>query len=144
MDYMAISLSWLIPGTGQIFAGERTCGLILAFTIHLLFGAGLFIGGIKSINPPDQPIWTWTQFMVGWPMLAANAEQRYLTVNRTLPTEYSPRVQDVGSVFCGIAGMLNLLVMFDAMLRLTGNRPGPEPTATPTTTTSSAAPEGRR
>ncbi|MEI8195786.1 MAG: DUF6677 family protein [Phycisphaerae bacterium] len=141
MDYLAISLSWLIPGVGQFFAGERARGLIFALTIHLLFGAGVFIGGIKSINPSDQPIWSITQFMTGWPMLAANAEQKYLSASHNLPPEYSPRVQDVGSVFCGIAGMLNLLVMFDAMLRLTGNRPGP---ATTTETAAPATPEGRR
>ena len=34
---------------------------------------------------------------------------------------YHPKVQDIGAVYCGIAGMLNLLVMFDVLLRITGS-----------------------
>ena len=40
---------------------------------------------------------------------------------------YHPKVQDMGSVYCGIAGMLNLLVVFDVLLRITGwKRKDPE------------------
>ena len=41
----------------------RARGLVFMATIHLLFAGGLLIGGIKSINPPDQAIWTYTQFL---------------------------------------------------------------------------------
>jgi hypothetical protein len=118
-------LAWLVPGSGHFIAGQRARGLIFALTVHGLFALGVFIGGIKAIAPSDQPIWSVTQFMAGWPMLVVTSIQRNLA---HLPLDYSPRVQDVGSVYCGIAGMLNLLVIFDAMLRLTGSR-GPSASA---------------
>jgi hypothetical protein len=35
---------------------------------------------------------------------------------------YHPKIQDIGAVYCGIAGMLNLLVLFDVLLRITGSQ----------------------
>ena len=35
---------------------------------------------------------------------------------------FHPKVHDMGAVYCGIAGMLNLLVMFDLLLRVTGSQ----------------------
>ena len=32
-----------------------------------------------------------------------------------------PKIQDLGAVYCGIAWMLNLLVIFDVLLRITGS-----------------------
>ena len=40
----------------------------------------------------------------------------------TTATDYSPKIQDIGSVYCGIAGMLNMLVVFDVLLRVSGNK----------------------
>jgi hypothetical protein len=158
--YLAILLSWAVPGLGHIIVGEKRRGLIFAFAIHGLFALGLLIGGIRAINPPDQPIWTYTQYLAGWPMLiAGRAEKDWMPqpgeknskferllgqyeMDRPTPGDdsqidarkayaqkkfaenpiltYHPKVQDIGSVYCGIAGMLNLLVMFDVLLRITG------------------------
>lgn len=129
-EYLAIGLAWLVPGAGHFFAGQKARGFIFALTIHVLFALGLLIGGMKSLNPSDQPIWSKIQYLTGWPMIAASYVQQ-----NTLPTiDYAPATQEVGTVYCGIAGMLNLLVVFDAMLRLTGargNSPKDETPATP-------------
>ena len=172
--YLAILLSWAVPGIGHIILGEKRRGFIFAFTVHGLFLLGLLLGGIRAINPPDQPIWTYTQYLVGWPMLIAgriekswmpqpgekNSKYERLLYNyengRPNPSDdsrieerkayaathfaenpiltYHPKVQDVGSVYCGIAGMLNLLVMFDVLLRVTGTpRETPASRGTPPT-----------
>ncbi len=125
----------------------------------------MLIAGIRAINPADQPIWTYTQFLTGWPMLVANIveknnrdslekmytsgeyvasrpgvsdpqndpaqqakndERRKEQAEAYFPAHpiitYHPKVQDMGAgVYCGIAGMLNLLVMFDVLLRITGS-----------------------
>lgn len=119
LDYIALGFAWLIPGVAHLVIGERVRGVIFMITIHLLFFAGLFIGGTQCISPSDQPIWSITQFLAGWPMLLARLLQRIPVGG---PAEYSPRIQDVGAVYCGIAGMLNLLVLFDAMLRISGGK----------------------
>lgn len=165
IGYVAPVIAWVAPGLGHFMIRERARGVVLGLTIYLLFAAGLFMGGIRAINPEDQPIWTYTQFLAGWPMLIANQLQKATisqvgdlthrssliddynaqapanpnetTAQREVRTKafiaahplfsYHPKVQDMGSVFCGIAGMLNLLVIFDVILRVTGSaREDPE------------------
>ncbi len=172
VSLLALVLAWAVPGLGHIMIGQKARGIVFMVTIHALFAAGLLIGGIRAINPPDQAIWTYTQFLTGWPMLVANFEEKnrfepiYVQpdprdgnhrppiriefeneaaaknidlndqtneglAKRKAFTEdfiaryplfsYHPKVQDMGAVYCGIAGMLNLLVMFDVLLRVTGS-----------------------
>jgi len=151
VGYLALVLAWAVPGLGHLMLGEKKRGIVFAVTIHGLFAAGMLIGGIRAINPPDQAIWTYTQFLTGWPMLVANRvehgarveianlEQEYRNNRPSLEDgagrqqyakeffvkhpvlTYHPKVQDIGAVYCGIAGMLNLLVMFDVLLRITGS-----------------------
>jgi hypothetical protein len=164
--YASIPLAWLVPGLGHFLIGERARGIIFFATIHLLFAGGVLIGGMRSIKPAEQPIWTYTQYLAGWPMLVYsklwdNFSRDYLVrpgmrMEDKTPAErefennatqrpgidgqpagriqdtknfiaahplfaFHPKVHDMGSVFCGIAGMLNLLVMFDVLLRVTGS-----------------------
>jgi len=151
VGYLALVLAWVVPGLGHIMLRQWARGIVFFLTIHLLFASGLFIAGIRAINPPDQAIWTYTQFLSGWPMIVANkVEQnsrgqlrdllvqydRETPLNESLEDRqvrttqfihdhpffaYHPKIQDLGAVYCGIAGMLNLLVMFDVLLRITGS-----------------------
>jgi hypothetical protein len=151
IGYLALVLAWACPGLGHFILGYRARGIIFAAFIHGLFAAGLLIAGIRAINPPDQAIWTYTQFLTGWPMLVANRlEHNSRAEIAALHDEYlrdrppadqpdqreaaakdfiakhplfahHPKVQDIGAVYCGIAGMLNLLVMFDVLLKITGS-----------------------
>jgi hypothetical protein len=145
---LALVLAWAVPGLGHILLGQRARGLIFALTVHGLFAAGMLIGGVKAINPPDQPIWSYTQALTGWPMLVANRVEKasrretdrllreYDDARRDVADRqafargyfpqhalitYHPKVQDIGAVYCGIAGMLNLLVVFDVLLRITNS-----------------------
>ncbi|MCL2639895.1 MAG: hypothetical protein FWD53_03525 [Phycisphaerales bacterium] len=177
--YMALVLAWLVPGLGHLVLGEKARGLIFAATIHGLFAAGMLIAGVRAINPPEQQIWTYTQYLAGWPMLVASpVERRYMAESALLikrlqeqgrlempdgqvlmrpPVDDDsqipdrirfgkaaiklypllanhPKIQDIGAVYCGIAGMLNLLVMFDVLLRITGStreKPEQKPEASP-------------
>jgi hypothetical protein len=176
VEYLAVLLAWLVPGMGHLVLRQWGRGIIFFVCIHLLFAGGLLIGGIRCINPPDQAIWTYTQFLSGWPMLVANKlegqsrsqytqllklydnqtpdetlEQRQVRTEKFIENHplfaYHPKVQDLGSVYCGIAGMLNLLVMFDVLLRITGSvREDPaakkrSPAAPSTPPTAPATPE---
>jgi hypothetical protein len=154
IGYLALILAWIVPGLGHFLLGERARGLVFALTIHGLFALGMLIAGVRAINPPEQAIWTYTQFLSGWPMLVANRIEKikgeeyrrlYAQYDQQRPNEKDetkkeerreyanefmkrhpiftnhPKIQDIGAVYCGIAGMLNLLVMFDVLLRITGS-----------------------
>jgi hypothetical protein len=164
VGYASLPLAWLVPGLGHIVIGERVRGAIFLVTIHLLFALGLLFGGMRSIKPVEQPIWTYTQYLNGWPMLVANhfwegfareylpppsggKSAREIAFDRDAPPRpdingqpddrikyttdfiaadpafaFHPKVHDMGAVYCGISGMLNLLVMFDLLLRVTGSQ----------------------
>ena len=184
VGYFALILAWVVPGLGHFLLGQKARGLAFAITIHGLFALGMLIAGVKAINPPEQAIWTYTQFLSGWPMLVANRLEKQLyerpyvspdprerspmeleyyrdrpavednsPENSRRREEYAkafikehplfsnhPKIQDIGAVYCGIAGMLNLLVMFDVLLRITGStreipdkkRRKPQPSSQPT------------
>lgn len=157
--YLAIALAWVVPGLGHWVLGERSRALLFGITIHGLFAMGLLLAGLRAINPPDQAIWSYTQWATGWPMGAAVelAKTRFKQpeteqlLNEEYETggwrgsgfdlapsgvresraksfieahplfAYHPKMQDIGAVYCGIAGMLNLLVIFDVLLRVTGS-----------------------
>jgi hypothetical protein len=123
LGYAAVGLAWLVPGAGHLAIGQRGRGLVFLITIHLLFLSGLLLGGIHAMNPPEQPIWSYTQLLAGWPTLAANALARNEDTNAkdfgADPGVYAPKIQDVGTVYCGLAGMLNLLLIFDVLVRVT-------------------------
>ncbi len=123
LGYAMVGLAWLVPGAGHLAIGQRGRGLVFFVTIHLLFAAGLLLGGIHAMNPPEQPIWSYTQLLAGWPTLAANALAKNEDANiARLGADtgiYAPKIQDVGTVYCGLAGMLNLLLIFDVLVRVT-------------------------
>jgi hypothetical protein len=151
VGYLALVLAWVVPGLGHIILRQWARGIVFFLTIHLLFAGGLFLAGIRAINPSDQAIWTYTQALTGWPWLVANRAERTsrdefkqllaLYDRQTPPNEtiqdrqirtekfiqdhplfaFHPKIQDLGAVYCGIAGMLNLLIMFDVLLRITGS-----------------------
>jgi TM2 domain-containing membrane protein YozV len=191
IGYLALVLAWIVPGLGHFLLGQRIRGIVFAVAIHGLFALGMLIAGVRAINPPEQAIWTYTQFLTGWPMLVANRleKQLYERLYTSRDTRESsimdheylrgrpdidsndpenirrrqehakafikdhplfsnhPKIQDIGAVYCGIAGMLNLLVMFDVLLRITGstrevpdkkrrkNPPAPQPAQPASTTT---------
>lgn len=117
IDYAAVMLAWLIPGSGHILIGQKKRGVLFAVAIHLLFFGGLFIGGLQALYPPRQPIWGYTQYVAGWPMLIGDEVKTRMYPNGApQPVGYSPKIEDVGTVYCGIAGMLNLLVIFDVLV----------------------------
>lgn len=118
-DYVTVILAWLIPGSGHYLLGQRQRGIIFAVALHALFLGGVFLGGLRVLSPPRQPIWGYTQYVAGWPMIiGTELKNRLIGSHAPLPVGTSPKIQDVGTVYCGLAGMLNLLVIFDVLVRI--------------------------
>ena len=123
LSLLTLALGFIIPGAGHLSIGHARRGLVFGITIMALFFGGLLVGGVQSIGPQDQPIWKITQFLAFGPYMIARLLANNYAAN---PQDFFPKLRDVGSVYCGIAGMLNLLVLFDAGVRIAGHRkPGP-------------------
>ncbi len=115
-------LSWVFPGLGHFYLGDRTRGMVLLVTITLTFWTGIAIGGVReTVDPQRQKLWFTAQLLTGGNTLSAlawheadRAEQA--KQGQALEPSHWASV-DVGSHYTGVAGLLNLLVILDAIGR---------------------------
>ena len=121
--FLAGLLAWLVPGLGHIFVGARKRGLIILVTITATFWTGVAIGGAgATVYPQRRKLWFMAQLLTGSHSMVAYALHN--RVLRALPATDPPpllaswKSVDIAVHYTGIAGLLNLLVILDAMARV--------------------------
>jgi len=120
-------LAWILPGLGHIYLGDRKRGLILLVTITLTFWTGVAVGGVgPTVNPRERRLWFMAQFLTGPQSLVAysmsNKALAAAKVGSSVSLSHWLNV-DVGVHYTGVAGLLNLLVILDAIARSELPRP---------------------
>lgn len=127
-DQLALHVfaAWLVPGLGHILAGNRRVGAYILALVGGAFGLGVVLSDFEAVSRDLHPIAFWAQLGVGGgtlPLLAVNpAKQRVLLGNDAISRyEDIPRRNDVGVLFCTVAGLLNLLVCCDVVDRAIGS-----------------------
>ncbi len=129
---IAAILGWLIPGLGHIFLGHKVRGVIFLVVITLTFWTGVAVGGVKCVDP-HKPIqqqsntqqqrargrswWFFAQIMNGGYAVATHAVG---VRNADRASYLSWPSGDIASVYTGVAGLLNLLIIIDALVRAEG------------------------
>ena len=113
-------LAWLVPGLGHIFVGERVRGLIYLITITVTFWGGIAIGGVRdTVDPKGRTTWFMAQTCMGVQGLAtyswAERLRRHPEAGPGGPAHH--RSVDTAVVYTGVAGLLNLLAILDALVR---------------------------
>ena len=129
--WWALTLAWLIPGAGHLYQGRKAKAAIFFVCIMGTFIYGMLLGEGRVVyaqwNPPKMRRWACIcQIGVGLPSLPAIAAARGTTIGGTdwyVPPdgreldelqERLNRQFELGTVFTMIAGLLNVLAMFDA------------------------------
>jgi uncharacterized protein DUF6677 len=110
--YLAAILAWLVPGAGHWYLGKRSRGAIIFLAICSTFLIGLYLGGLEMINPQGSfgsKAWFCAQILTGLPGLIAAIAQ-----DPNIGPGYGRGV-DLGQVYTGIAGLLNLLCILDVL-----------------------------
>ena len=103
--------AWIIPGAGHFLIRERKRGLILFCVITALFVLGLYVGSIGVVDwSGSGKIWFYAQILCS-PAVGIIA---HLTQGSDLYPTYG-RPCDVGQIYTGIAGLLNLLCILSAV-----------------------------
>jgi len=119
-------LAWLIPGMGHIYLGFRRRGIILLVTITLTFWTGVAIGGVRgTVDPNNRRAWFVAELCTGVNAIAALYLHHSLGMakapaqNRSGKQDYVGHwlSVDVGIHYAGVAGLLNVLVILDAVAR---------------------------
>ena len=131
----------LFPGLGHFIAGERTRGLLVATGVLGLFFGGMFIGGIDVIDSKEDRIWFFGQACIGpiavgvdWThqnrfkvidpeskkLRSANPDEGRAANGLAFKGGEPPnrksinKVNDLGTLYATLAGMMNLIVILDA------------------------------
>ena len=122
-------LAWAVPGLGHIYIGERGRGIVLLITITITFWSGVAIGGVvNTVDPVGRKLWFAAQICNGGHTLVAHMIRRAV-VPPPRP-DGAPVVVghwvagDIGVHYTGVAGLLNLLVILDALARAGTHRAG--------------------
>jgi len=129
-------LAWLLPGAGHLYLGERFKGTAFFLLLNLLFLTGLVIshGNAISLHEEDGHRYAFlAEVCVGGPSLIALAIAHREELAAGMDEEAVSKVADkrrdrwvtqryidnlawldTGLLFCMVAGLLNLLVVFEA------------------------------
>jgi hypothetical protein len=128
----AAILAWLWPGLGHIHLGQRTRGLLVMFGVLFLFLGGVLIGSLDVIDRKDDRLWFLAQVLCGPIAIAADfANQNMLKpasgnlldryergdaeVARHVRRKSLGHVNEMGTLYCALAGLMNLVVILDAL-----------------------------
>ena len=128
---VAMMLAWIIPGAGHIFLGRWVRGVIIFITIGATFWSGVALGGVLTVDHRNARWWFVAQMLTGVHGLVGFYDQKQ--VYQTLPAvsndaELDAMLQEKGialadnptdsiaRAYTGVAGMLNVLCIMDALL----------------------------
>ncbi|MEL7237665.1 MAG: DUF6677 family protein [Planctomycetota bacterium] len=132
---------WLLPGLGYVLIGETRRGLIAGAAILVLFFAGLLVGGVRVVDVPGfdddgnrvmlaDGRWSLTaaphravlgkswyagQILAGPVTLAASVAS-VQAASSGYP-QGTAHLEEISTLYCAVAGMLNLVVLMDAAHR---------------------------
>jgi hypothetical protein len=137
--YLAAFLAWLVPGLGHLYQKRTAKGILYAVCILGLYFVGFTLGEgkivywrwVNPLNNPDKFCLHYVgQFFVGLPALPAliqstllhygfhpilggfMAEPHQNVINSLLPR--FGKLIEVGTIYTTMAGLLNILAIYDA------------------------------
>lgn len=136
--YLAAFLAWLVPGLGHFYQGRRGKGALYLVCILGLYLVGLYLGNAKIVywrwinplrNAEDFRLGYLAQFWVGlaaFPALVQSTLAHYgygpilggflaePPLHEINALHKLGKLVDVGMVYTEIAGLLNILAIYDA------------------------------
>ena len=112
-------LAWVWPGLGHLYLGRRGKGLVLMGSILALFVLGVAMDSRLQLNlgleDPLAVLFSLAQMGIGAPYVLA----RFLGFGGNDPAELLRLVKSLtyeyGNTFTAVGGLLNILVILDAL-----------------------------
>jgi hypothetical protein len=133
LNISAAVLGWILPGLGHMRAGEAARGRLILLGIGGLFLLGLLVGGVDCVDRHETGLWFVAQAGAGGPAFVADLLNTMLLksgrVGELLPlttptgtTQVSSfkgagPASEVGTLLCGLAGMMNVVMVLDVLHR---------------------------
>ncbi|TVQ57737.1 MAG: hypothetical protein EA377_00635 [Phycisphaerales bacterium] len=118
----AAACAWLWPGLGHIVLGEKRRGLLIMFGVLFLFFSGLLIGGFDAVDRVDDRLWFLAQALCGPIAFVADFINQSVIKDPNVLASFDEtrttglaRVNEIGTLFIALAGLMNLTVIIDAL-----------------------------
>ena len=108
--YFVGIIAWFIPGGGHLLYKRWSRGITMLVVISVTYLLGLMLGGLEMIDPKVP--WYYAQIIAGGPTILATLVQNPDVTS----AEIYGRGVDLGQLYAGVAGLLNLLCIFDALV----------------------------
>ena len=106
-------LTWLVPGAGHWYLGQRWRAVTVFAGITLAFLTGIVIGGADTtVDLEGNTAWFFGQVWAGGYTLLTVAIGELSSAK----SSYG-KTLDLATIYTGIAGLLNILVILDVMAR---------------------------
>ncbi len=142
LPFLALLLAWLIPGAGHAYIGRVRRGIIIFITIGATFWAGIAMGGVMTVDSVKERWWfiaemfTGVHGLVSWQRtnwvyekvmdddeissaVVDGDPRTNVLIDKKLQQEgialVSP-METIARAYAGVAGLLNLMCIFDAVL----------------------------
>jgi len=115
-------IALVLPGAGHFATGYRGRGVAFFGVIAIMFAAGLSITEGYALSPKEHPLAFGAQVLAGVPaavglLLTGGGRTMDPGLLGRLPPPEVVSMFDLGLVFTMVAGLLNLLVVLDALDR---------------------------
>lgn len=111
--------AWILPGLGHFVRGERRRGRLIMLGVMMLIIVGVLVGGVDCVDRKRDRLWFLAQSMCGPIAFAADfVNQRFV---QTLPDDDRYKAialnkpNEMGTLFVALAGLMNLVVILDAL-----------------------------
>jgi len=111
--YLIAICAWFVPGAGHWLLGLRGRGTVMCLAIGILFLLGLMLGSVHVVDPYQHKAWFAAQILCGVPAIVT----AMLEAGPLAGQVVRDRGFDYGLVYAGVAGLLNLLCILDAIYR---------------------------
>ena len=140
---LALLLACAIPGAGHFYLGRAKRGIIIFLTVTALFWSGVAVGGVLTVDSQHEKWWFVAQMLTGANGLAAWQREKRACRSPEM-TKEGQSIQErmvkadialvapaetVARAYSGVAGLINLMCIFDALMLATmgvQGEPAPE------------------
>jgi len=112
----AALLAWFIPGGGHFYLGLRKRAVLIFVCIEVTFLIGLYIGTVRIVNPANNFLWFFAQIFAGLNALVSHSWALRLD-NVQATTLIRDHSYYMAVLYTGVAGLMNLLAVFDTVIR---------------------------
>jgi len=116
-DPLCLILGWVWPGLGYARIGEWRRGALVASGVLLLVVIGILVGGVDVVDRRDDYLWFLPQLLIGPLAFAIDFLNATFVKSGKLGTPSLGHVNEIGTLYVALAGLMNLAAMIDSATR---------------------------